>query len=80
MLTIALATLFTFVALASLTSLADSVIKWRSAYRLIKAARAHECSVRELRNDAAVVVLHPALAKQGSFSPSSTPAPLVAAA
>ena len=58
MLTIALAALFTVVALGSVISLTDSALKWRNAYRAMKAEIALDRVSTVQASDGAVVTLH----------------------
>nr|WP_298895568.1 hypothetical protein [uncultured Altererythrobacter sp.] len=80
MLTIALAALFTVVALGSVISLTDSALKWRNAYHSMKAEMALDRNAAVRVNEAAVVTLRTAPAARAGVSQQVSPAHLAIAA
>jgi len=80
MLTITLAALFTVVALVSLVSLTDSALKWRNAYRAMKAELALDRMAAVQVNEGAVVTLHTPATLSSTTSQPLVSAPLAIAA
>ena len=80
MLTITLAALFTVVALGSLVSLTDSALKWRNAYRAMKAELTLDRMAAVQVSEGAVVTLRTPAARSSATSQPLAPAPLAIAA
>lgn len=80
MLTFALAVLFTMVALASVVSLSDSALKWRHAYRAMKAEMAPDRVTAVGVGEGAVVTLSTLSTPCATASQQVAPAPLAIAA